>query len=225
MQTFSYAHKNTGEAERVTPTAQFNTPRISVKIQELREAAFKLEIPVADDETLCFLSTLVTALQPKKILELGTAVGVSGATMLEICPNAHLTTIEREQDFYNSAARNFKGLGFDGRVNLILGDAGQEIEKLDGCFDLIFMDCAKVQYIKYLPRLKRLLKPGGTLLADDVLLFGYVTGEAEVPKKRRMLVEHIREYIDAVTHDCELKTTILDVGNGIAMSVKSNEKR
>ena len=207
MQTFSYAHKNTGEAERVTPTAQFNTPRISVKIQELREAAFKLEIPVADDETLCFLSTLVTALQPKKILELGTAVGVSGATMLEICPNAHLTTIEREQDFYNSAARNFKGLGFD------------------GCFDLIFMDCAKVQYIKYLPRLKRLLKPGGTLLADDVLLFGYVTGEAEVPKKRRMLVEHIREYIDAVTHDCELKTTILDVGNGIAMSVKSNEKR
>ena len=214
MQTFSYAHKNTGEAERVTPTAQFNTPRISVKIQELREAAFKLEIPVADDETLCFLSTLVTALQPEKILELGTEVGVSGATMLEICPNAH-----------NSAARNFKDLGFDGRVNLILGDAGQEIEKLDGCFDLIFMDCAKVQYIKYLPRLKRLLKPGGTLLADDVLLFGYVTGEAEVPKKRRMLVEHIREYIDAVTHDCELKTTILDVGNGIAMSVKSNEKR
>ena len=188
MQTFSYAHKNTGEAERVTPTAQFNTPRISVKIQELREAAFKLEIPVADDETLCFLSTLVTALQPKKILELGTAVGVSGVTMLEICPNAHLTTIEREQDFYNSAARNFKDLGFDGRVNLILGDAGQEIEKLDGCFDLIFMDCAKVQYIKYLPELKRLLKKGGTLVADDVLLFGWLTGESEVPKKRKCFI-------------------------------------
>ena len=82
------------------------------------------------------------------------------------------------------------------------------------------MDCAKVQYIKYLPRLKELMNTGGVLIADDVLLFGYVTGEEEVPKKRKMLVEHIKEYISAVTNDDELYTTILDVGNGIAMSVK-----
>ncbi len=77
-----------------------------------------------------------------------------------------------------------------------------------------------MQYVKYLPRLKRLLKRGGTLIADDILLFGYVTGEEEVPPKRKMLVEHIREYIIAVTRDSGLQTTVLNVGNGVALSVK-----
>ena len=90
----------------------------------------------------------------------------------------------------------------------------------ENAYDFIFLDCAKVQYIKLLPRLKRLLKSGGVLLADDVLLYGWVNGEVPVPKKRKMLVAHIREYITAVTEDCELTTSILDVGDGIAMSVK-----
>ena len=77
-----------------------------------------------------------------------------------------------------------------------------------------------MQYIKYLPRLKELLKKGGVLVADDVLLFGYVTGEEEVPKKRKMLVEHIKEYVQAATHDNELQTTVFDIGNGVALSVK-----
>ncbi len=77
-----------------------------------------------------------------------------------------------------------------------------------------------MQYVKYLPTLKKLLKKGGALFADDVLLFGYVTGEEEVPKKRKMLVEHIKEYISAVTDDCELQTTVVNIGNGVALSVK-----
>ena len=131
-----------------------------------------------------------------------------------------MTTIERDLDFYNRAKQNFENAGLSDRVNPILGDVGEVLNKLDGRYDFIFMDCAKVQYIKYLPRLKELMNTGGVLIADDVLLFGYVTGEEEVPKKRKMLVEHIKEYISAVTNDDELYTTILDVGNGIAMSVK-----
>ena len=102
-----------------------------------------------------------------------------------------------------------------------MGDAGEEIEKLEGGYDFIFLDCAKVQYVKYLPRLKTLLKKGGVLAADDVLLFGYVTGEEETPKKRRMLVEHVKEYIAAATGDEELTTTVINVGNGVALSVKN----
>jgi predicted O-methyltransferase YrrM len=87
-------------------------------------------------------------------------------------------------------------------------------------YDFIFLDCAKVQYIKLLPYLKTKLKVGGVLLADDVLLYGWVNGESPVPKKRKMLVQHVREFVTAVTEDTSLQTTILDVGDGISFSVK-----
>ena len=202
---FGYAHKNTDGGERNTPTAAFNKPHIPESIAKIRSGAFGREIPVSDDETLSFLITAVRAVKPKSILELGTAVGVSGAVMLVNAPKARLTTVERDKNFYEEA---------------FCGDAGELIQKSDGCFDLIFLDCAKVQYVKYLPRLKELLNRGGVLIADDVLLFGYVTGEIPVPPKRRMLVEHIKEYLAAVTGDSELSTTVLNIGNGVAMSVK-----
>ena len=215
-----YAHFNTKEGERKTSTAQFNRPHVSKQLQNLRESAFERSIPTADDETLQFLLTFLRALQPKNILELGTATGISGIAMLDICPQAHLTTIEKSAQFFEEAVSNFKCFGVDMRVNAINADAGEEIQMLSGTYDFIFMDCAKVQYIKYLPRLKQLLARGGVLLADDVLLFGWVTGEAEVPKKRKMLASHICEYVQAVTDDEELSTTIINIGDGLAFSVK-----
>ena len=91
---------------------------------------------------------------------------------------------------------------------------------LGGGYDFIFLDGPKVQYVKWLPRLKELLARGGLLAADDVLLYGWVNGEEQPPKKRRMLVEHVREYLNAVTSDDGLITYIADVGDGIALSVK-----
>jgi len=217
---FGYAHKNTAAGERSTPTAKFNLPHISAEIQVLRGGASERDVPTADDETLNFLITYLTALKPEKILELGTAVGISGCVMLDICPSAHLTTIERDENFYNEACVNFKNFGFENRVTPIHGDAGEVIENLTDKYDFIFLDCAKVQYVKYLPRLKELLNKSGTLLADDVLLFGWLTGETPVPEKRRMLYTHIKEYLDAVTTDTELETTILNIGDGLALSVK-----
>ena len=215
-----YAHFDTSVGERKTPTAQFNRPRINIKLQQLRESAFERSIPTVDDETLNFLITQLRALQPENILELGTATGISGIAMLEICPGAHLTTIEKNTEFFEEAKRNFKCFGVNMRVNAINGDAGEEIDMLSGAYDFIFMDCAKVQYVKYLPKLKKLLARGGVLLADDVLLFGWVTGEAEIPQKRKMLARHICEYMQAVTNDEELSTTILNIGDGLALSVK-----
>ena len=106
------------------------------------------------------------------------------------------------------------------RVNAILGDAGEVIEVINGGFDFIFLDSAKAQYKKYLPVLKGLLNKGGVLVADDVLLYGWVNGEAEVPKKRQSIVKHVTEYIEAATSDCDLITSIINIGDGIALSVK-----
>lgn len=217
---FDYAHKDTSEGERLTSTAQFNNVKLPQEVEALRLAACSREIPVSDKETLTFLLTMLSALQPQRILEVGTAVGVSAAAMLSVCKNAHITTIEKSEDFYLEAQKNFKKLNISTQISQIHGDAGEVLKTLEGQFDFIFLDSAKVQYVKYIPDLKRLLRPNGALLADDILLFGYITGESPVPPKRKMLVEHIKEYISAVTTDHELTTTIINIGNGLALSVK-----
>ena len=219
---FTYAHNDTSSGERKTATAKFNIPAVDEDIKRLRGSAFSRGIPTADDETLNFLITILSAVKPENILELGSAVGISGAVMLKTCGSAHLTTVERDESFFAEAAENFKALGLTERVTAINGDAGEVIQTLSGEYDFIFLDCAKVQYVKYLPRLKQLLKRGGVLLADDVLLYGWITGETEIPKKRRMLAEHIKEYIQAVTSDSELSTSIINAGDGLALSVKIN---
>lgn len=186
----------------------------------MRSDAFRRSIPTADDETLCFILSFVAALKPKKILEIGTAVGISAIAMLSVCPKAHITSIEKNTLFFKEAESNFIRFGVDMNVSAVNADAGETLPSLTDEYDFIFMDCAKAQYIKYLPELKRLLKKGGTLVADDVLLFGWLTGESEVPKKRKMLYKHVCEYVEAVTSDTGLITTVMDIGDGLALSVK-----
>lgn len=217
---FGYAHKNTCGGERQTPTAQFNGVRFCGGLEEIIKSANEREIPVSCRETLAFLTALAAAVNPVRILEIGTAVGVSALAMLSVCPSAHITTIEKDPAFHAEAVENFRAAGKTQHVSAILGDAAEILPSLGGEYGLIFLDGAKAQYIKYLPHLKRLLKKGGTLLADDVLLFGYVSGESETPKKRKSLVGHVREYINAVTGDPELRTVVVGVGDGMAMSVK-----
>lgn len=197
-------------------------PDICEPLKIRREEAKAAGIPVADDLTLQYLLVTLRAVQPKKILEIGTAVGLSGSAALLALPNARLTTIEIEEDSYLRAKENFAFFGVENRVNAYLGDAGEIIaampREMNGTFDFIFLDGPKAQYLKYLPDLKRLLKKGGVLFSDDVLLYGWVDGEA--PHKRRMLIEKLREYLSAICADEELTTSILNIGDGVAVSVK-----
>ena len=220
MSEFSYAHGDTSKGEKPSLTTPFNKSKIGEKLRDIRNGAIPREIPTADEETLCFLQTLIGSKRPERILELGTAVGISAAVMLEACPKSEITTVERDENFYIEAKENLASLGLSERAECILGDADEVIEKLDKEYDFIFLDCAKVQYIKYLPRLKKLLKKGGLLVADDVLLYGWLTGEAPVPKKRKMLFEHVSEFVNAVTEDAELFTTIINIGDGVALCTK-----
>lgn len=217
---FSYAHNDTSIPERVSRTHMLNKLNLPPEVQEIRENAFARNIPVSSDETLAFLRICAAAANPEAVLEIGTAVGVSGICMLDICPSAHLTTIEKNEDFASEAEKNFAALHMSDRATVIRGDAGEILPTLTGEYGFIFLDGAKVQYIKYLPDLVRLLKKGGVLFADDVLLYGWVNGENPVPQKRRMLVKHIKEYIEAASSSPELETTVIDVGDGVALSVK-----
>lgn len=217
---YSYAHNDTSRGERESATAGLVKPRFDEFTLKIRESAYRREIPVASDETLNFLCAFSAANNPENILEVGCAVGATGVCLLNICKSAHLTAVERDEKFFSEAKENFAEAGLSDRAEIIFGDANDVLKNLTVKYDLIFLDCAKVQYIKLLPILKELLKKGGALVADDVLLYGWVNGEKPVPPKRRMLVEHIREYLCAVTADEELITSVIPVGDGLALSVK-----
>ena len=200
-------------------TASLVKLNIDERISALRKRALERGIPVADDETLQFLLLTLLAKNPENILEIGTAVGLSGVSMLSLLPKAKLTTIELEEERYVEAKENFKNFGFEHRVNAYLGDAGEILSMMDGQFDFVFLDGPKAQYEKYLFDLKRLMKKGAILFADDVLLYGWVSGEEPTPQKRRSIVEKIRSYLETITNDKDFITSVLNVGDGVALSV------
>lgn len=200
-------------------TASLVKLNIDPKIVEKRVDALSRGIPVADDETLNFLLVTLAATQPTRILEIGTAVGLSSIAMLKACPNARLTTMELEEERYLEAKQNFLDFGVSERVNAYMGDAGEILAMMDGEYDFVFLDGPKAQYEKYLFDLKRLMKKGAILFADDVLLYGWVSGEEPTPQKRHSIVDKIRSYLHTVTEDKDFITSVLNVGDGVALSV------
>jgi predicted O-methyltransferase YrrM len=200
-------------------TASLVQLNIDETLAKKRSEALENGIPVADDETLQFLLLTLQMSQPKKILEIGTAVGLSGVAMLQQLPTAKLTTMELDEDRYQQAKKNFKEFGVEDRVTAHLGDAAEILAMMDGEYDFIFLDGPKAQYEKYLFDIKRLLTKGGVLFADDVLLFGWVSGEEETPQKRRSIVEKIRSYLQVITADTDFHTSVINIGDGVALSV------
>lgn len=206
-------------------TASLVQLNMDTRLAEKRSEALKNGVPVADDETLQFLLLTLQMHKPKRILEIGTAVGLSGVAMLQACENATLVTMELEEDRYVEAQKNFEEFGVKDRVTAHLGDAGEILSMMNGAFDFIFLDGPKAQYEKYLFDIKRLLNDGGVLFADDVLLYGWVSGEEPTPHKRQSIVDKIRSYLHVITKDRDFITSVLNVGDGVALSVYQPKKK
>ena len=206
-------------------TATLVKANIEKQLTARRAEALARGIPVADEETLNFLLLTLEMHKPQRILEIGTAVGLSGVAMLQTLPNARLTTIELEEERYQEAKQNFADFGVEARVNAYLGDAAEILAMMDGQFDFVFLDGPKAQYEKYLFDLKRLMKKGAVLFSDDVLLYGWVSGVEPTPQKRRSIVEKIRSYLQTLTSDKDFRTSVLDVGDGVALSVYHGKER
>ena len=200
-------------------TASLVQLHIDERLQQKREDALSRGIPVADNETLQFLLVTLAMKKPLSILEIGSAVGLSGVAMLQACPHARLTTMELEEERYLEAKENFASFGVADRVNAYLGDAGEILAMMDGKYDFVFLDGPKAQYEKYLFDLKRLMVNSAVLFADDVLLYGWVSGEVPTPQKRHSIVDKIRSYLQVITKDEDFVTSVVNVGDGVALSV------
>ena len=122
------------------------------------------------------------------------------------------------------AEKNFREAGRQEQITLLAGDADDLLQKLEGPFDLIFMDAAKGQYIHWLPDVIRLMHPGSLLVSDNVLQNGdLVQSHFLVERRKRTIYKRMREYLFALTHDPLLETVILPSGDGTALSVKLEE--
>lgn len=179
-------------------------------------------VPIIRPETAAFLQTMVAAAAPSRILEVGTAVGYSALLMAQVMPEGcHITTIEKYKPRIPLAREHFRQAGAEERITLVEGDADEVLEQLSGTFGFIFMDAAKGQYIHWLPRVMKLLEPGGVLLTDNVLQDGdIVESRFAVERRNRTIHGRMREYLYALTHMDELQTSVIPIGDGVALSVK-----
>lgn len=190
----------------------------------IRDYAAENGIPIMKSGVYRLLETLCALKAPKRILELGTAIGYSGSVMLKTCTDAFLTTIENEWESYLAAKENFSITGVQSRVNQIYGDTAGEVRKLTEGFDFIFLDSAKAQYIKLLPLLTERLNDNGVLIADNVLFRGFVSGEEKLVRRKITIVKRLREFLAAVTAHPLLTTTILPIDDGVSISVKRDAR-
>lgn len=189
--------------------------------------ALERDIPVIKKETGALLKTLVAAVRPGAILEVGTAVGYSALLMAQVMPaHCHITTIEKYEPRAAKARENFKEADLADRITLVEGDAKEILDRLSGPYDFIFMDAAKGQYIHWLPRLLELMPEGGLLFSDNVLQDGtIVQSRFAVERRDRTIHSRMREYLYTLKHTEELETAIVPIGDGVAVSVRRGTGR
>lgn len=190
--------------------------------ESIRKEALAEDVPIIRPETASFLLFLIRAKKPLRILEVGTAVGYSAIRMSEVMPEgACITTIENYPPRIKKARENLKKAARTKDIALIEGDATEVLKELEGSFDFIFMDAAKGQYINFLKDVLRLLSPEGILFSDNVLQDGDVLeSHYAVTRRNRTIHSRMREYLYVLTHDEHLDTSILPIGDGVAVTQK-----
>lgn len=190
------------------------------RLISLREKSKQRDIPIIRDKSFNLLLTVVSMLSPKSILEIGTANGCSGIGMLLEAPSARLTGIEINEDIVLEAKQNLKDFGLSDRARFFVGDANEIIPQLTGKYDFIFLDGPKGHYKQYLPWLLPLLNAGGVLFADNVLFRGLVDGTQKGSKRNNTIIYSMRAFLEEVSKDKNLKTTVLDIEDGVSISLK-----
>ncbi len=192
--------------------------------KEMVEYAEVHHVPIVQREVAALLLVLTKALQAKKILEVGTAIAYS--TLL-FCKGmgfrGHITTIERNEEMIQQAKANIKKAGREKQVRLLQGDAEEILKFLEGEYDLIFLDGAKGQYNEFLNDCLDRLRPGGMLISDNILYKGMIATDDLVVRRKKTIVNRMRQYLETICNHPQLDTSIIPIGDGLAISYKKQE--
>ena len=188
------------------------------ELQKIKKKALEEHIPIIMDETLEVIEKYLKENKPKKILEIGTAVGYSAICFTQILDeNGIIDTIERDAERVKEARENIKKAEVEDKINIYEGDAVEILPTLDNKYDVVFIDAAKGKYPFFLKEALRMINKNGIIFADNILYKGYVMSDYN-KHKQRTAVRNLREYIKEVSENPNLETEILEVGDGLAIS-------
>lgn len=192
---------------------------VHIRLEELESFAKENKIPIMQKDGIEFLTEYIKSNDVKNILEVGSAIGYSAIKMALAKDNVYVTTIERDKERYDLAKKNISDFNLESNINIIFGDA-LDISMSDK-FDLIFIDAAKSQYIKFFEKFDKNLNRDGVVISDNLSFHGLVLNPAKTRNRNtRQLVNKIQKYIEFLKTNKNYETTFYDVGDGISVSKK-----
>ncbi len=193
---------------------------IKKEINRIKSYAKDNNVPIMTDDGIDFLMDYIKKNKIRRILEVGTAIGYSAIMMCSVHKDVVVTTIERDETRYLEAIKNIKSVNYDNRINLIYNDAIDV--KIKDKFDLVFIDAAKAQNIKFFEKFDLNLNSSGVIITDNMNFHGLVNKDENEIKSRNLkqLVRKINDYKEFLINNKMYDTTFLDVGDGIAISIK-----
>lgn len=192
------------------------------ELEKVKKKALDEHIPIIMDDALEKIKEILMKENPKRILEIGTAVGYSASQFIRFAPNAVVDTIELDEERAKEAIENIKKIGMEDKINILIGNAVEILPELKDEYDIIFIDANKGKYPIFLEEGIRLAKNNGLIIADNILYKGYVMSDYN-KHKQRTAVRHLREYIKNAKENEMLETEILEVGDGLAISRVKND--
>ena len=193
-------------------------------IKDMERYAEANNVPIIEKDSIEFIRKYIKLNKVKSILELGTAIGYSAILMAECDKSVEVTTIERDEKRYREAVKNVNECGLDNQINIVFNDA-LEVNLAGHKYDLIFIDAAKGQYIKFFEKFENYLNPGGIIITDNLKFHGLVEKKEEIESRNvRGLVNKIEKYVDFLKQNEEYITKFYDIGDGISVSFRKTDE-
>jgi len=192
-------------------------------IKKLESYSTEFRVPIIQPEVKQLLSVIIKSSHIRSILEVGTAIGYSSIVFCNAMEGGKVVTIEINEEMKRLALENIEHAGYSKNIEVILGDANDVVKDIEGQFDCIFLDGAKGHYIHLLDTCLQLLKPGGLLISDNVLFRGMIASNELVKRRQITIVKRMRNYLETISNHPQLTTSIVPIGDGVAISLKCNE--
>ena len=190
-------------------------------ILEMESYAKENNIPIIQKESIVYIMKYIKAHNIKNILEIGSAIGYSSILMASLSDDIYITTIERDENRYMECLKNIKKCNLDKRINVVYQDA-LEVNLSGVSYDLIFIDAAKGQNIKFFEKYHNFLNENGTIITDNINFHGYVGHSSDIESKNlKELVEKIEDYIEFLKKNDSYTTEFIDIGDGLSVSKKN----